>query len=245
MRRTQTHGNAARLLLFSVLATACLIGTTLIATPARADVIFSDFGPGDTYLSDGYYVFFASGPGGGRSEAAGHFETGSSVFDDIVFEGAFLAGPFQSLGEGSVSFSLHSDNGGVPGDSIANSGYFAIDPKGSILTWTLDPSVTLNPNTDYWFSAQGDFVGADWAKNNQGATGAAFQSASFGGGHPPSGGSFSPWAFHTDTAAPAFRVSGSVVSPAVVPEPGTVAFSTMLSCSLLGLMVRAKRRTHS
>jgi hypothetical protein len=200
-----------------------LVGVVALATPASADVIFSNFGPADSYLNVEYP---ASGPSSfvGRLDWAGTFNTGAGSYDNIVFEGEFD----YVEGVNSLTLELRQDDGsGKPGTVLETSGVFNPGSP-SLVTWTLvNTALTLNANTNYWFSARvaGDgFI--SWFQNNQSDTGVAFSSNG------------STWTTQANNLAPVFRVLGQ----AAVPEPGTL---TLLGAMVVVGGLRLRRARHS
>ena len=205
--------------------------TTLgIAAPSHAQVIYTNFGPGDSYVSGTGWTVAGPTAAVSQQQIAGGFNTGASAYNALTFEGAF----FQVAGANGVTIRLLGDLAGAPNEGVvlATSGTLPTTNPESIVTWTLNPTVTLNAGTSYWFAASA--AGSDgwlaWNWNSTGANGFSFRTLVPGAW--TSDGSFSP----------AFRVSGSVVRVGAVPEPGEWAAMGMLA-SGLGMLVVRKRRT--
>jgi hypothetical protein len=229
MVRTQTFRNR-RTRLWSLSAALIVIAAT--TAPARADVIFTNFGPGDTYNSNSGWTVAGPATPLSLQYVADHFNTGASAYDNLVFEGAFEW--VANEGTNGLILELRQDDGsGLPGTVLETSPVFDVVqlPSSEIVTWTLPTSLTLNANTDYWFSARPNASDGAlaWMMNNTGDNGFA---------RTHDGSTWGPGA----GASPAFRVSGSV---AVIPEPGAVATALVFGGALSGLMLRSRHRRRS
>jgi hypothetical protein len=125
-----------------------------IATPTSADVIFSNFGPGDSSdLTDGYGMNRASQGGGSFPRVAGSFTpsfTGS--LDSLSLAANLLTGPEFSLNQLDVN--LRADRAGTPGSIIES---FRISNQmsegASVVSATSTLHPTLAPGSRYWLEA--------------------------------------------------------------------------------------------
>ncbi|MFM7320399.1 MAG: choice-of-anchor R domain-containing protein [Armatimonadota bacterium] len=194
---------------------------------AHADEIFSNLG--------------APRPGFGglaierNQEIAQDFVTGPNSYSNIVFQGRFQ----YSSGTNGLTLRLHRGGSLLPDDLqiLAISPSLLAPDTTDIVTWVLDPSVTLEANSTYWFSAGATSENGlhRWEWNNIGDDGSAIR---LGG---------QDW-FSSDNepfkAASAFRVTGTLV-PATgseVPEPSEWAAIGILGSGLVGLIARKRRK---
>jgi uncharacterized protein (DUF2141 family) len=193
---------------------ACL-ATLVLGSPASATVLYSTFGPGDSFISGANGSFWNIGAFGGIGSK---FSTPSSPgFALTSIEAAMIQA---SGAANTVRIAVYSDNQGAPGSLIDTSSSNVVSGQ-SIFTFSFS-NANLAPSSTYWFrafvsSSQGGTSGLDF--NNQGILGTAFW------GFP------SPTSFSYDaspgTVSPAFRVNVSAV-----PEANSMA---MLAIGLLCL----------
>jgi hypothetical protein len=197
----------------------------LVAPPARAGVIFNNFGPGDTYLFPG--VFWTVGTSDDYEPSAGF--TVAAGTDYTLSEIDFSAGVL--FGTAAVGVGLREDAGGMPGailESWTVSGLgssFALRPP-EVATSALHP--TLLAGRQYWVTLTGgdETTQAGWDANAIFDQGPVYLAV---GGTPILTG--------TDTR-PAFRVLGE---PAAVPEPSSLV-GAAVAASVGLLLVRRHRR---
>jgi len=207
--------------------------------PAFAQVIFSTFGAGDTHTNNGWDIRGANiRPG--RQDVAGSFATDyGPSWDRLVFEAAVQDLADQDPAPFAINFHLNFDDGDIPGEAIITSPAMVTSKTegGTILTWTLAPSVTLSPNTTYWFSATSPSPDGHLGWDLGVPINRAGTVTKLGlGGRPGA------WVNVPNTAL-AFRVSGQQLTgaPPAVPEPGVWATFSVLSLCLVGLIVRKRR----
>ena len=121
---------------------SCALST--LSCPAlcsRAQVIYTNVGPGNSFNSGAAYLVGGPSSPYVYQEIAKSLSTGASAYDHIVFEGAFQ----YYLGANGLVVDLTSDAAGVPGTVLATSPVLMpVGVPGSLLTWTLNPSVTLS-----------------------------------------------------------------------------------------------------
>lgn len=192
----------------------------MAAGAARADVVFSDFGPGDSFQTDGagitgastFFGYFAAG--GAFTPAQNYTVTGV----DLAVSG------FGSPGEASI----WTDVGGVPGSQIGNAAGLTFPGPATIVPVTgLDATVlagqryflVLTPGSDNadgtWFYNDGSYL-TDVSNNGSG------------------------WTVNiTDTQTPAFDIIGSPLTlPVGAPEPASIA---LLATGVAALGLKRRR----
>ena len=185
------------------------------AAPLGAGIIYSNFGPGDSYnLNTGWTI----GTVGLRYEQ-GHAFTPVSSFNlgQIDFAIGYLDAP------NLVELWLMSDVGGAPGSVIESFSFTGVmgsfgnsNPPLSAIS-LLQPE--LQAGVQYWIIASAPDTGtwAAWNQNDQGATGLLASRQSGGA-----------WDIQSDLPQGAFRIQD-----ADIPEPGTF----LLLLGGLGLLV--------
>ena len=198
-----------------------LIGIVLsLALPGHADVVFTDFGAGNTYNHT--FAWATNNNNIGFQEVAMPF----APTENAQLTNAIVAFGYGVQGSGAV-FNLYSDAGG-PGTLLASSSVITpsqpFNSPGSDLT-TVDFSsanIQLVAGTTYWLDADPTFGGStSWNETTV------------------AGGSFvyrqSPTAGWSSSGGPlgAFNING------VVPEPGSVL---LFASSGLALLVRRRAR---
>jgi hypothetical protein len=192
-----------------------------VAGPARADLIFSNFGPGESYNLDG-------GPVVGLGQVVGNAftvpTTSAYRLDSITAALTFVSGPVNS-----VTLSLETDINNQPGKTLESWTLtdlppIAHDNPPSTVTSVLHP--LLKAGTQYWVVASNpdptqtsnnswnftspDVQGLVWSNNS--GTSIATQSA--------------------------FSVSGSL---SIVPEPATMTLTSVAVLIGLGAWYRHRR----
>ncbi len=200
-----------------------MLPIAIVATlPASADVVFNDFGAGNSYQSGiGNTVSAAGSLTGFLDEQAMAFTpSGNFTLSQIDVAIGHVSGT------NSVMLSLNSDSGGLPGGAIESWTLTSLPQfgmAGIFETVTPVSSVTLTSGTQYWVVASP--IASDtwdaWNLNNTGSTNPAASNS--GGG----------WATGETTSA--FDVLGT---PAGVPEPTSI----VLLATVLGSLAFALRR---
>ena len=194
------------------------IVTAWAAFPARADVVFTNLGSNNTYITNTFNVVrgATADPPFGSADQANAFTVGST---DYVFSSAQVALDFCGggallgcKGTDQIDILLLSDASGLPGSvletiplsGIADIGYPA---SGALVTANATAPVTLKANTAYWLGAT--VLAADsyfgWFVNNTGDHSFATR-VNGGPWNPPN---------QPATLAAAFQINGTPV-----PEPG-------------------------
>lgn len=213
----------------NVAASACIgLSCVLAANAALADVIFSNFGPGNSYTRD--YAFMLSGPDNGQGLPALSWAFQFRTPAQATYRVDQVVVPFQNFegepGPFSVTLSLRQDQNGRPGSVIEGINYTGPLPTGfpwyylplpAPLVFASTAHPTLGANTAYWLSAAvpgGNPYVIDWNQNSIGAVGLFSDSQDIG-----------------RTVQAAFSVQGSLV-----PEPGTVALTIAGLLALSGFV---------
>lgn len=181
-----------------------------------ATIVYSDFGPGQTYFLAGYGIDTAEQP-----------EIGAAFIPSATGSLSQIDVPVSYFSAGSppthpLSIMISNDSGGLPGLSVLDSWTL---PAGSVsgtpsifsLLSTLHPS--LNAGTQYWVvMSTTDFNGFAWYENSTGAMGWASNTGS-------------GWTLSSGRK-PAFDVIEG--ASAAVPEP-SCAVMACLALAALGL----------
>ena len=206
----------------------CAVGLValLFAGVAQADVIFDNFGPGNSYQAgSGWTVSGAASPtGAAYVEGMSFTPTGSYTLNALDV----AVGWAVSTADNSLNLALYDDAGGLPGSIPLESWSGLVVPDFAGNNSPISVSSLVHPvlsnGTPYWLVAS---VGTDtqwdaWNLNSVGDLGPIVYSLNGG-----------PWSPHTD-ARGAFRVTGT---SAGVPEPCTCA---LFGLGALGLRLRRK-----
>jgi PEP-CTERM motif len=210
-----------RHLLFTALVALC---SALPVTPAGADVVFSTFGPGNSYECCVGGTIGGSTSGPGFISQANEF-TSSGNFDvsQIDLGLAFVSGT------NSAVVSLWTESGGLQDTELGSWNVSSLPDFGStsntVTSITGISGISLASGLNYFL--QVDAGASDtwdaWNWNTIGATGLVVYDTGSG------------WASNNNATLYAF----DVVSASVVPEPGTLA---LVGASVLGLAGLRRRR---
>jgi hypothetical protein len=218
--RIQKKRFAKRLIAVWVFAGAVAV------SPAWADVIYSNFGPGNSYIS-------GSAWGIATNYAFGESFTPGANYD---FADAQLA----MSGDGTnpqVYLYLESDNGGQPGsilDAMAQQFTMVPLPGSSVDTFYCTSCPTLSAGTTYWIVASTE--NGQTALWNMNSTGTSAFATSYSGS--PNG----PWYVATRVGG-ALEVDGTPLTSST-PEPGSLALLAT-GVAGLGFLLRRKRQSQS
>lgn len=209
---------------------ACVLASAAVAasgTAASADVLYSNFGPGDTYdLVFGWTLSFGGPLGGDVFEDAVAFNVSGG---DYLFDTAEVA-VNHFWGPDLVHFNLHADDDGVPGAILDSTSASGVTPPGEHnppMVADFGGDTLLQDGQTYWLALRTDETDAhlSWAFNivddfelrawqlNQGPWNPVY-------GEPG-----------TDSERGVFRINGTLV-----PGPGGLAL-----LAIAGLACRGRR----
>lgn len=190
----------------------CLVALALIcarAGQAKADVIFSNFGPGDSFDSAQSTTIQPSLDFAFAFTAKGNF-----LVDGIELAVA-ASGGFRQL-----TVSLATDAGGVPG-AVLESFHFSVVPTSAAIIGAASLAhPALTQDTRYWLFGEAP-ADVEWFHNSIGQMG---PHADRSPGNP--------WRALGQTTEGAFRISGTPQDASVIPEPTSM---TLLSLALVGM----------
>ncbi len=193
---------------------------------AEAAVIFSNFGPGDSFSSSGRIV---QGPGVGTIgdvNQGSTFTVGpASAFLTSVSLGVGVNGA-PSVGTGPIDVIIAADAGGSPGATLRTLSMNLGLTGDQVVTLPDDGSLELSANTTYWvlMDGKGNFNGG-WRFNDTGDIG-----LTAGQSEP------NPWNVRIDDERYALRVEGRLA----IPEP-TAGLLALFSAAAAGTVRRRGR----
>lgn len=221
MNRLSRH----RAHLFATLSSIILL---TLGSTVHADVVYSNFGPGDTYSGGSFRVSGPASRFGAYSNAASF--TASQAFTLTSFE---LATNY-SAGTNSFLFSIVADNGGLPtGSSLfsttgpANNGISTFSATGSLLA-----------GQKYWLVMASEASNADGGWNHLGLDSQGEYAQRTGSGN---------WTTQ-NRLVPVFRIKGTPVNAvALTPEmpAGVQAIPMLLAVGGMALYQRKKKAAQS
>jgi hypothetical protein len=184
------------------------------AKTASAEVLYSNFGAGDTYDIEYGWTLSYGGPLGGDAyeDAVAFTITGG----DYYFDSAQVA-VNHFWGPDLVNFNLHADDGGVPGiilDSTSASGVHPPGTQSSPMTANFGGDTILQDGQTYWLALRTEEEDAwlSWAFNIVDDFGLRAWQLNNGPWNPVYG---TPG---TDSERGVFRINGTLV-----PAPGMLA----------------------
>ncbi len=204
---------------------AATIGLIAFTVAAHAAEIYSTFGPGNSFNNGiGWTV---SGP---TSSVGDAFSVASSfaVTQNYSLSSVDFAA-FHVSGMNSFTFSIISDNAGLPTGSAVFSTSTPVNPG----TQSFAATGSLLAGNTYWLVMEpgGPNTWGAWNWNTTGATGAAFRT---------NGGA---WVNNPGNTAPTFRINGTLNSTALTPEvpAGVQAIPVLLAVGGMALYQRRKK----
>jgi hypothetical protein len=198
---------------------AVLAFFVLAAGQARADVLYNNFGPGDSYQTGNSWII-GRFPGTSITWVQGdpfRVTGGDFTLDRLTLALSWVAGPNEA------DVQLRADAGGLPGATLesfhfSNLGNFGNNNPPVAANSLLHP--LLSAGAQYWVTASAsDLTDIAWNLNSTGDRGPHAQSQN--------GGPFSL----VDSDRGAYRVEAT---PSPVPEPGTLLLCGIGGLGLLG-----------
>jgi hypothetical protein len=201
---------------------AVVVATGVSATPAPADVLFDNFGSGDSYVVDtGWSVAWGVDFGVDLDQAAVFDVTGGDYFlDTIEIAIGHLFGP------NLLFIDLHTDDAGVPGAVIDSTTISDVHPFGMFnppLAADFGGDVMLEEGESYWvaISTVNDHAWFAWNYNVTGDLGLRADREDLG-----------PWDPTSGDPRGAFRVNAT-------PVPAAPTLAALAMASMFG---RRRRR---
>ncbi len=206
-----------------------VVAVCLAASTARADILFNNFAPNNTYLGNAGWTVINGGPVQAHIEEAATF----SVTGGDFFLASLDLAVGHLFGPNTLHVFIHADDNGVPGAVIEQTTVFDQMPTMSTSPTVCPPpvhvalsrSTILEAGAWYWIHLSTDTTTGSWAAWNENIVGdVGLRAFRENGG---------PWMPHTGHPRGTFRVLGNPV-----PAPGALAAMGLGVCPL----VRRRRR---
>jgi hypothetical protein len=208
------------------------LAACLAAGPARADVLYTNLGPGQSYSRN--FGYGESGPASFPGTVRQAFDF--TVSTDTLFDSARLAVGL-SAGANEIDMRLYNTVGGQPGavlETIHVSNQmppYAMYGSGHLVEFDSTLHPLLQAGGTYWLLplASGD-TEASWNMNDQGGNGPDALSTQV---EPTS------WRVFPNLNQGALEVNGT---PSPAPEPSGLALAGVGAAGLLGFLWRRRRK---
>lgn len=191
----------------------CLVAVVGASSVARAEILFSNFGPGNTYLGNAGWTLINGGPLQAHVEDAARFGVASGAFS---LTGLDLA-VSHLFGPNVLHVYIHADASGLPGPLLEQ--VTVVDQMPTMPTKpnvnpppvhvALSGSTVLQAGGLYWIHLSTETSTDSWAAWNENITGdLGLRADRWDEG---------PWTPHTGNPRGAFRIYGTEI-----PGPGGV-----------------------
>ena len=202
------------------LSLALLVLLVSGANSARADVIYNNFGPGDSY---NHSIGWTVGLGFGRGEAFPIVPTSDFNLDTVTVAVGYVSGP------NAVDVSVTTDVGGVPGAALETFHLTNLGPFGNEtpVTATSTSHPLLPAGQSYFVTVTA--LDSTWE---------AWSWSLIDLSHPGAELINGRWTPDNGTSG-AFRVTGTMASP--VPEPASCVLLGMGALGLVGYGWRRRK----
>jgi hypothetical protein len=204
------------------------------ASEMRADTVFSNFGPGQTYVGNSWWdVGTVTGTTNVEVNAFSFVPTETATLTGADLALAGLSGPTTPL-----NVFIESNSGGMPGtilDTLSQSGSYPVYPGTAVVNFACSGScTTLDAGTTYWIvGQQSDPSNLAYWLYSFGDTGTWYYNYADS--------ETGPWTVAaTGDQFSAFDVTGNASNVPPVPEPASLA---LLGSGLVGVgLLEARRR---
>ncbi len=208
-----------------------LIATLTTGTVANSSVIYSTFGPGDSYNGSAWLVGSSPEEGPIQQQLAAPFTPAfNATLDSIRFAAKHILREDTGPNPNQLTVILEKSVAGLPSDvAIESFNFTGLSDTSAIYTANSSLHPLLAADTQYWVVLTANNLlesALGWNQNLEGITGFAYRQSSF-----------PDWVLFASNT-PAFDVNGTPTGTAAVPEPMTML---LLGSGLLGLWGAKKK----